>query len=194
MDAIIAKPLSSGSGYTWTLASRISNAMEEVERRFGPRDPSYFFAGFEFVQSHPKTWYPGSRRHIVIQLNVGYINDFPRMIYQVTHELIHLLAPTGGRTSTYLEEGLAVEFSQSYTLRETGRNIEPGMHSYKKARDGVRQLLESDPGCVLRMRAKEPCISKIGADVILAEVKDCPSDVAAFLATRFDRDLQPTSD
>jgi hypothetical protein len=63
-------------------------------------------------------WYPGDRKHIVIQLSVNCLTDLPRACYQLAHECIHLLAPTGRQNANNLEEGLATLFSEDYATCE----------------------------------------------------------------------------
>ena len=101
MFPLLARPLQP-SGYTWTIASRISDALNEAEQRFGPRDRNYFYAGHEFVSRHPGTWYPGNRQHIVIQLGIECTQDMVQAIYQLAHEVIHLLSPSVHRRPTIL--------------------------------------------------------------------------------------------
>ena len=69
-DLLVAQRLSDGCGYTWTLASRLGEMLHMAEELFGPRDCSYTILGIEFGPDNPRIWYPGNRRHIIIQLDV----------------------------------------------------------------------------------------------------------------------------
>jgi hypothetical protein len=191
MNPLLARPNPDGNGYTWTIASRISDALAEVEQRFGPRDPSYFLAGWEFVNLNPGTWFPGNRKHIVIQLSFDAAGDLPRLVFQLSHEVVHLLAPTGKRSANNLEEGLASHFAEDYTLRQTRRQILSNLPSYIRARDAVRRLLAHDNDCIKRMRTVEPCISRITKELLKQEVPALTVEDAEYLAARFDRDAAP---
>jgi hypothetical protein len=106
-DLLFASPLADGSGYTWTLSSRLGEMLRLAEERFGPRDPTYTLLGFEFAGEYPQLWFPGDCRHIVIQLTPECATDTIQACYQLSHECVHLLAPSDGRNANNLEEGLA---------------------------------------------------------------------------------------
>ena len=63
------------NGYTWTLASRLEDMIYMAEELFGPRDQSYTMLGIEFVADGPRIWYPGDRKHIIIQLGPSAATD-----------------------------------------------------------------------------------------------------------------------
>lgn len=160
MNPLVTSPLTP-SGYAWTIASRVSDALAEAEHRFGARDLAYFYAGHEFIDGNPSTWYPGNRGYIVIQLGMHCMTDFNRAIYELSHEVIHLLAPSGGQRSNNLEEGLATWFSEDYCRRTTGQTIKAGLPCYQRLSDLVRRMLDEDPVCIKLMRQEEPQISSI---------------------------------
>ncbi|MCC5664618.1 hypothetical protein LC653_11990 [Nostoc sp. CHAB 5784] len=62
---VIANPLPSGDGYTWTLASRLGEMISDIEAQFGKRvvyrrrHRSWTILGIEFCDSGPQTWFPG---------------------------------------------------------------------------------------------------------------------------------------
>src|SRR5512133_1556486 len=89
-----ASPLQTG-GYTWTLTTKLGALLSEAEALYGPRDPSWTPIGIEFSEDGPKIWYPGNRRHISIMLSDKCRTDLKRAQFQLAHEAIHLLAPTG---------------------------------------------------------------------------------------------------
>src|SRR5688572_13854180 len=66
---VVTTPLKAESGFTWTLASRMGRLLAEAEDEFGPRDPAYTPLGVEFEETGPRVWYPGSRKHVIIQLS-----------------------------------------------------------------------------------------------------------------------------
>ena len=139
------------------------------------------------MSRHPGTWYPGNRQHIVIQLGIECTQDMVQAIYQLAHEVIHLLSPSGASTANNLEEGLATWFSEDYCRRATGQTIRAEVPSYQKASDLVRQVLEQHPDCIRKMRESEPCISRLSASLIRVHCPSLSEEQAAFLATRFVR-------
>ena len=194
----VAKPLDGGSGYTWTLASRLGHMIAEAERQYGPRDPSYTIVGVEFEETGPRIWYPGDRRHVVVQLGTSCLDHPDRAMYQLAHEALHLLFPTGGSNANNLEEGLATHFQLAYMKEHLEQdwddpaNFEPGDPDTKN-RDGytlalaaTRKLLKLKPEVIRELRRKQPTLSKVTAADIRAACLGCPHDLADFLAEKFD--------
>ena len=105
-DLLVAQRLSCDSGYTWTLASRLSEMLHMAEELFGVRDCSYTILGIEFGPDNPRIWYPGSRRHIIIQLALSAATNRWKAYYQMAHETVHL--------STWTK--LLPYFSTTYSL------------------------------------------------------------------------------
>ena len=75
---IVTKKLDNNDGYTWTIASRLGETIHLAEEFFGERDTNYTILGVEFVSSEqPQIWYPGNRKHIIIQLTKeSLLNEF----------------------------------------------------------------------------------------------------------------------
>lgn len=187
-ELLIPQCLSDGS-YTWTLTSRLGNMLEMAEELFGPRDPSYTILGIEFVSNGPYAWYRGShRRHIIIRLNLEASTDMWQACYQMAHETIHLLAPTGGKNSTNFEEGVACYFAAYYM--KNGLNApdwKPDLLSYKRVLKQVAPLLDADLDCVHRLRKQEPSFSKMSKELISGAFPNLTSENVNFLISKFDR-------
>lgn len=142
---MVASPIE--GGYSWTLASRLGQMISMAEERFGERDKSWTLLGVEFKNDgNPAIWYPYSnhgKRYIIIQLNRQSAKDETKALFQMAHEVIHILSPSvSHRPSNVLEEGLAVYFSLDY-LKSQG--IEVGSSyvvdpDYKRAYLLVEQL------------------------------------------------------
>jgi hypothetical protein len=90
----------------------MSNLLAEAEGRYGKRDHDWTPIGIEFGGNRPGTWYPGNRKHISIRLSQTAGQDFGQAIFQLSHEVIHLLGPLEERLAPAIEEGLAVLFSE----------------------------------------------------------------------------------
>lgn len=105
--------------FTWTLASRMGHVLRFVESRFGQRDMSWTLLGVEFTsQPAPQVWYPtfdGISDTVIIQLSKSAATDETRALFQLSHEVVHLLSPAGpGARASVLEEGLATYVSLDY--------------------------------------------------------------------------------
>jgi hypothetical protein len=186
-DLIVAQPLAANDGYTWTLASRLGEMLHRAEQLYGARDASYTILGFEFGAGVPHIWYPGNRRHIVIQLTLECLTDLRRACYQLAHECVHVLAPTGGQTANVLEEGLASHFSELYFQDTFAATMPSDLQSYADACGSVRQLLAIDQTIIRTLRSTQPAFHLVTADNILALRTDVPRPLAESLVVPFVR-------
>lgn len=148
-NQLLAKPID--NGFTWTLASRMAQALREAEKRYGERDKSWTLLGVEFSKGkQPQVWYPYSqdnKKFIIIQLTEKASCDNKEALFQLSHEVIHLLAPAGGGVKTNVfEEGLAAYFSIQY-LKQQGIKVSPeyiGASGYKNAYNDIAALYKSE--------------------------------------------------
>ena len=176
------------NGYTWTLASRLSDMLYMAEELFGSRDYSYTILGIEFVADGPRIWYPGNRKHIIIQLDPSAAMDMSQACYQMAHETIHLLAPSGGQNANNFEEGVACYFAAYYMAKKLNKpNWQPTLPSYKRALELVTPLLNKDIYCVRRIRGRQPSLPKISSEEISTEFPDLTSEEVDFLIKKFNR-------
>ena len=188
-NLLVAQRKSNGKGYTWTLASRLSDMLHMAEKLFGPRDPSYTLLGIEFVSDNPRIWYPGDRQHIVIQLDPSAATNMSKACYQMAHETVHLLAPTGGKNANYFEEGVACYFAAYYMKNRMNEPCWlPDLPSYRRALELITPRLDQDMYCVRRLRDRQPSFPKMGREDISAEFPDLTSTDVDFLISKFDRD------
>ena len=188
-NLIIAAPLSDGSGYTWTLASRLGEMLHMAEELFGPRDNSYTILGIEFASDGPQIWYPGNRRHIIMQLSLSAANNMSQACYQMAQETVHLLAPSGGRNANNLEEGVSCYFAAYYMKRKLNQpSWSPTLPSYRRALELIAPRLDEDIYCVRRLRDKNPAFQDMSKEEISEEFPDLSADDVDFLISKFDRD------
>lgn len=135
--------------------------LRTAEERFGVRDKDYSVLGIEFGESGPFIWYPGNCKNIAIQLSIGSMASERCALYELAHECIHLLTPTGKGTANYLEEGLAVYFSWQYVKEVLNFDyktvIQP--EDYKRAGLLVEKLLNQNPDFIRQARKFQNCIS-----------------------------------
>ena len=183
---IIAKP--THEGYSWTLPSRLSHMLRTAEEVYGRRDLSYTILGVEFSEAGPQVWYPGNCNHIVIQLGIECLNEPHQAFFQLAHECIHLLSPSGNRNATALEEGLATHFSITYMYETFQACWYPSMMSYKKACNAVEELLAVDSNAIKQLRQQQSKISSITEDEILAAYPSIKLETAQYLSQAFDRE------
>lgn len=179
------KPLSNG-GYKWTLASLLGNMLHTAEELFGQCDRSYTIVGIELVAGGPGIWYPGNRKHIVIQLSLDAAADMYQACYQMTQETVHLLAPTDGQNVNNLEEGITIYFANLYMKEALNFSYPPPSDMrYRNALEAVTPILDTDIDCVRRLREKEPSFSEISHELISTECPNLTVDEIDFLLSKF---------
>ena len=158
-------------GYSLTLTTRLGKMLNRAQADYGPRDESYTILGIEFENNAPQIWYPGNCKHIAIQLTPDTITNQIQGCYQLAHECIHLLSPSGGYRTNILEEGLATYFAHQYVEKEFDFPMPAAIPiAYETARQLVHKLLEFDANAVKKIRKSQFAISKITSENILEVV------------------------
>lgn len=173
-------------GYSWTITSKLGHILRTAEEKYGQRDHTYTILGVEFNQDgHPRIWYPGDCKNVVIQISMNCINDINRAVFQVAHEAIHCLCPTGQNSANVLEEGLANLFSIEYTLANGHGIWASNDQKYTDASELVKQLLSFDQEIIKKLRLVQPTISSIDKDLILSINPNVPEGLADNLTRIF---------
>jgi hypothetical protein len=135
---------------------------------FGPRDLSYTPVGIEFYGDRPYIWYPGNNKHISIILTDHSRQDTSQAIFQLAHEVVHLLSPTGGANAPVIEEGLSALFqeraNQIYNL-----NLRIVSKPYIVATELANELLRGQPDIIRNLRKKEPTFSNWTPDFLVSQ-------------------------
>jgi len=180
--------LPGNSGYAWTLTTRLGDMIAEVEKRYGQRDQSWTVLGIEFSPNGPQIWYPGNRKHIAIQLAPNALQDTVLACYQLAHESVHLLAPTGGMGAPVIEEGLATVFSEDYVLQKFLSRGHTSMSSYIEAAALVRELLSIAPDAIPRLRSIQPAFTEMTNATFVEAGLVVPESLVAQLLSPFRRE------
>jgi hypothetical protein len=177
-------PLPTGDGYTYTLTSLLGGFLFELEAAYGQRDREYTPLGMEFYGERPHLWYPGNRKHVSIILTDAARLNPGLAIFQLAHESLHLLAPTGGRHAPIIEEGLAILFCHAVSDRY-GLGIRAAEPVYIWAEKQSQQLLALDPNVVRAARAVVSTFSKWEPDLLTTVCPKLPRALAARLCEPF---------
>jgi hypothetical protein len=191
---VIARRLGPGQ-YTWTLPSILGDMLDMAQRMFGERDHAYTLLGVEYCGDQPRVWCPGNRGDLVVQVSVSCLDEPERACYQLAHECIHLLGPSGCSSATVLEEGLATWFAQYYLRERIGNpNWRSALYSYTRAQQQVEALLALDANAIRVLREEEPTFARMTRDLLLKHYPALGEARAAALVAPFDRQLQPPED
>lgn len=146
-------------GFEFTLTTLLSTMLNDAEQMFGPRDMSYTPVGIEFYGDRPQVWYPGTNKHISIILTDSAREDPAQAIFQLAHEVTHLLSPTGGANAPVVEEGLSALFQQRAN-EVYGLNLILVSQPYIKATELTNRLLSGQPNIIKALRKDEPAFHK----------------------------------
>jgi len=176
-------------GFGWTLTTYALKYLDELETICGRRTGVVPYGGVELIPSgNPEVWYPNST-HIVVRLNVSILNSVPQAIFQLSHEMVHVLCDGGPhKTAINLEEGIAVWFSKIATDRDSGNPTYAATSiaadpKYQAAYNLVTQLLNHDSDAIKKLRVIQPVLGGVNAaDFAKASVIAPPALIASLLA------------
>lgn len=154
------------------LTQNFQNMLNKAEEMFGERDKSWTFIGIEFYNDGPYImYYQNKRISIVLSKDCSkLIPEFPQLYYQLSHEVCHLLYPTGKKDANVLNEGISTYFSKVY-LDILFPNNDYAIENIKKsiyfrAYILVEKLLSLDPDSIKKIRAINPNISYVTKEEI----------------------------
>jgi hypothetical protein len=138
-----------GSGYSWTLTSLLGDLLNKAEQQYGPRDKCWTILGIEFCAGGPKDWFPGNRRHVSILLSNRALLNPTTAQFELSQEIVHLLAPNGRGPANNIEEGVATIFANQWLAP-----IKVVDEAYVRVEKLTQPLLAADPFSILKLRAK----------------------------------------
>ena len=169
MKNLIAVP--THSGFTYTLTTYALRYLLEAESLYGSRTKDYEYVGLELNDGGPpKVWYP-LNKYIVIQVSQATANDTRQAMFQIAHEVIHVLSPNGQPTTNNLEEGLATYFSKIVTDRDSGDNLYALTSiletKYLKPYELVDKLISLDPDAIKKLRKIQPVLGQISRQTFI---------------------------
>jgi hypothetical protein len=161
--------------------------LHEAEELYGPRDKGWTPIGIEFAGDVPHVWYPGNRDQISIVLTESAALDPQEAIFQLAHEVIHLLAPTREPQTVVLEEGLATLFAHQM-CRKYAVNRVASKQQYLSAEAHLNTLMQTYPDCIRMLRQRQPAFILMTEDLIQTVCPNANPAISKKLAERFERD------
>lgn len=174
--------------HAWTITSRLGQALDEAEKRYGPRDPSFTILGVEVnSRAQPQIRFRGNDKHVIVQITKGCSHDLQCAGYEMAHEVIHCLNPIKNGEATVLEEGLATHFAVEYAINKLDdKNREVSNPKYAYAMNLVRELLQAYGDDVIkRLRNAEPSLSAITPQLIYDTCPDISKELVDQLTQKF---------
>jgi hypothetical protein len=108
-------------------------------------------------------------------------------VFQLAHECVHLLSPSGGNNALRIEEGFATWFADKAASEHVGFHNVKHIASYAAARADVEVLLERDLLAIKLIRETQPILWELTPADILAALPDTDAALAERLCERFER-------
>ncbi len=172
--------------------------LEWAEELFGERDTSWTLLApdFDECECTPHIFFPDHKESKLVQIKLGCgaRKKWNIVLFQMAHEVIHLLNPRKGCKANNLEEGVACAFSafvQRRCIIIGADFVRDNLCAYKYARRLVRRLPQGDIAAAKLIRKEMPAgssfssVSKVNMQRIFPEID---THLADELSTTFDRD------
>ncbi|SDH29318.1 hypothetical protein [Mucilaginibacter gossypii] len=158
--------------FTSEYTKLVPEILERVQSLYGKKAKKWEFNEICYEPDGPYLSYPESNTSaypiefkVNITLQSGAKSNYDEGIFQISHEVIHLLSPTGDNETNNLEEGLAVYFSKIYTEEKTNNlkifHTPTPFTGYLYAYNMVSELLIGDKDAVLKVRTIKKKFDKI---------------------------------
>lgn len=166
----------------------IEKIIARIEEEFDSTDKTYLLTTINFnSQNASVTEVDEITKTMIINLPAYDMGNDNNSIYQrklnLSHELIHTITPCGDPDkTTFLDEGLAVVFSEKYTGCGSGP-----AGNYYVAKNLVLSLLNIDNQIIRKLRKKHPDkkISDYTIQDIIGEIPPCNLNLVKNLAKLF---------
>ena len=180
------------SKYAQQLRRHLANMLELAEDLFGRRDRWYRCVGIEFHDANPQLRYlsrpNGDGVNIIIRLSQSAAKNMSQTCFEMAHETVHLLAPTGSQNATNLQEGVACFFSMYYM--KTILN-EPKWCYTKESQRRVLELvtpqLEENRYCIKELRRRQRWFQRMRKEDIREVIPKLTEEDVCFLTSEFVR-------
>jgi hypothetical protein len=178
------------SDYTLSHTTILGDLLFTAERKYGARDKSWTILGIEICGLHPQIRYPRSSegaRFVSVMLSDAARMNPRQAVFQLAHEVIHLLAPVGRRGSgLVIEEGLATANSRAESISRQ-LYMTPQGENYLRAESLLGEFLSLHPDGIRRLREITPSFKDFSPDLICSTCEGTPLALAAELCKPFAR-------
>lgn len=163
----------------------------EVERRFGAAANEWVIGGIVFdpEEEQPHLFYPFSRpRTVIIKLTGQALSSVDFARFQLAHELVHCINPSGANLANVLEEGMAACFQQSYATKMLKGRVRLGNEKYIDARKLYNKFVKKSKVCdpIVRLRSVEPYLYKITHETFITAGIILPQHLESLLLMSFE--------
>ena len=164
----------------------------EIESQFGPAvgDWTLRFVCFLDTAECPHVYYPdGFKQTIGIRLAGPALRDIDFARFQLAHELVHCLAPSGGEKAFVIEEGAAAKYQHSYSKKYLNCGVKLRDGKYKEALRLYNELSKQYSGAIKALRQIEPYFCNWSHDTFIVAGIHLEKSLERLLLTKF-KDFQ----
>ncbi|SHH05915.1 hypothetical protein [Bradyrhizobium erythrophlei] len=178
------QPLPAG-GCAYTLTTMLGEYLREAERTYGQRNMEWTILGIEFSGTIPHVWFPNNENLVSVMLTESAALEPNRALFQLSHEVVHLLEPCRITPTTVFEEGLATLFAHEMSTKHGLGKISDG--SYLSAEKALKEFLAICPDGVQRIRQTSENFVNLSDGDILRACPNVPAALAKTLSEKFVR-------
>jgi hypothetical protein len=181
------EPFEDQTGYTWSLTTILGDLLFTAERKYGERDKSWTILGIEICGSNPHVWFPKvdqGARFVSVMLSETARMNIRQAVFQLAHEVIHLLAPIGRRGAPIIEEGLATANCRAESIKRQLYTTPQGQ-DYLRAESLLEEFLSLHPDGIRQLRAIVPSFKEFTPDLICSTCEGTPAALATELCKPF---------
>lgn len=170
----------------WELQVKLDSCAQQL---FGKRNPNKSLLRPVFVADGPHVRNTLSLDGGFAELSLNAAGYWPTAIYELAHETIHLLDPRPGhphgKGATWLEEGLAVNFSLAVSKAIGDPSTKVSVQKYKIANQLFSRLGGNLFHAAMEIRSRCGHFSDAKISDILAVSPKVPVNIAEKLVTSF---------
>ena len=158
---------------SFELQELTNKLIDDAEYLFGNSLGEWLFSGIEINDKPPSLKYYPESGEVTISLSKKIIGDNRQLIFQLSHEVCHLLHPSLEFPSLYqnqtlvINEGLSTYFSILKTQEyfDQGEflidNLKTYSTNYFNAYNLVKDLIDKDTNSIKKLRAVKPRIDRL---------------------------------
>lgn len=141
--------------------------LQKAEQTFGPRNKDWKIGGVLLRPNMPPELFGVlPARSLIINVSIAPEQHFERFVFQLSHEVVHMLSPTTVPHASLFEEGLAVWFSLRCVSKQYGDGCVAGLEEPYRTALALIQKISPDPARLIALRQKQPNLDAITPELI----------------------------